>query len=66
MLWAHGKRVRLPHWVAVLEVAELWHVPPWEILGWAGEKRAWVLRQLRWTQAKRERENLAVREIKHG
>jgi hypothetical protein len=48
----------LPQWVSFLELAEMWHVPPWELedADEQGLLLQWGVRAFAWRNAKNKRE----------
>ena len=57
----------MPFWVNILEVAEAWGVPPWEVAGAALDNRAvWYYRQMAWSRARNKRADTEDKKVKRG
>jgi len=61
MLFVNNPNTPLPAWVTMCELAEMWHVPPWELeeADERGDLLVWAHRALLWRSTKNKREEIA-------
>ena len=57
-LFVNNDNTVLPQWTTFCELAELWHVPPWELesADEEGKMVQWAVRALLWRSTKNKRE----------
>jgi len=60
MLFVNNPNTPLPAWVSICELAEMWHVPPWELeaADERGELNIWAVRAFLWRSTKNKRDEI--------